>query len=92
MDEKNTKWTAEDLTGAVKQVITDRSPLFESLINKLEDDETLRSLLYAMLFQGKKFLFIFAYLDNILSSIANNGVVCNAAKSGCKAIGFARTV
>ena len=30
--------------------------------------------------------------DNILSSIANNGVVCNAAKSGCKAIGFARTV
>ena len=57
MDEKNTKWTAEDLTGAVKQIITDRSPLFESLINKLEDDETLRSLLYAMLFQGKKFLF-----------------------------------
>ena len=29
---------------------------------------------------------------NILSSIANNGVVCSAAKSGCKAIGFARTV
>ena len=57
MDEKNTNWTAEDLTGAVKQIITDRSPLFESLINKLEDDETLRSLLYAMLFQGKKFLF-----------------------------------
>lgn len=57
MDEKNTKWTAEDLTGAVKQVITDRIPLFESLINKLEDDETLRSLLYAILFQGKKFLF-----------------------------------
>lgn len=57
MDEKNTKWTVEDLTGAVKQVITDRSPLFESLINKLEDDETLRGLLYAMLFQGKKFLF-----------------------------------
>ncbi|MDD6108599.1 MAG: AAA-like domain-containing protein, partial [Ruminococcus sp.] len=57
MDEKNTKWTVEDLTGAVKQVIMDRSPLFESLINKLEDDETLRSLLYAMLFQGKKFLF-----------------------------------
>ena len=57
MDEKNTNWTAEDLTGAVKQIITDRSPLFESLINKLEDDETLRGLLYAMLFQGKKFLF-----------------------------------
>ena len=30
--------------------------------------------------------------DCILSSIANNTVVCNAAKSGCKAIGFARTV
>ncbi|MCI5845739.1 MAG: JAB domain-containing protein, partial [Oscillospiraceae bacterium] len=28
----------------------------------------------------------------ILSSIANNTVVCNAAKSGYKAIGFARTV
>ena len=30
--------------------------------------------------------------SDILSSIANNGVVCSAAKSGCKAIGFARTV
>ncbi|MDO4156508.1 MAG: AAA-like domain-containing protein [Oscillospiraceae bacterium] len=68
MDEKNTKWTAEDLTGAVKQVITDRSPLFESLINKLEDDETLRSLLYAILFQGKKFLFS-AYDATIYSAM-----------------------
>jgi len=28
----------------------------------------------------------------ILPSIANNIIVCNAAKSGCKAIGFARAV
>lgn len=75
MDEKNTKWTAEDLTGAVKQVITDRSPLFESLINKLEDDETLRSLLYAMLFQGKKFLFS-AY-DATIHSAMRYGFVKN---------------
>lgn len=75
MDEKNTNWTAEDLTGAVKQVITDRSPLFESLINKLEDDETLRSLLYAMLFQGKKFLF--SVYDATIHSAMMYGFVKN---------------
>ena len=35
---------------------------------------------------------MYGYQFYILSSIANNGVVCSAAKSGCKAIGFARTV
>ncbi|MCI5844892.1 MAG: hypothetical protein MRZ94_03845 [Oscillospiraceae bacterium] len=31
-------------------------------------------------------------LHDILPSIANNTVVCNAANSGCKAIGFAKAV
>lgn len=57
MDEQETRWTSDDLIAAVKRLISDRSPLFESLINKLEDDATLRKLLYAMLFQGQKFLF-----------------------------------
>lgn len=57
MDEQNTHWTASDLVSATKQLIVERSPLFESLINKLEDDTSLRELLYAVLFQGRKFLF-----------------------------------
>ena len=35
---------------------------------------------------------MYGYQFYILSSIANNGGVCSAAKSGCKAIGIARTV
>jgi len=32
------------------------------------------------------------HCHDILPSIANNNVVCNAAKSGCKAYGFAKAV
>lgn len=57
LDEQKTSWKSDDIIAVIKLLITERNPLFESLINKLEDDETLRKLLYAMLFQGRKFLF-----------------------------------
>ena len=75
MDEKSINWNASDCITAVKQLMIERSPLFESLINKLEDDITLRKLLYAILFQGRKFLFN-AY-DSAIHSAMMYGFVQN---------------
>lgn len=75
MDETYKQWTFTDFMAAIKQVITERTPLFESLINKLEDDEALRNLLYSILFQGRKFLFN-AY-DSTIHSAMMYGFVRN---------------
>lgn len=75
IDEKNMNWNVFNCITAVKQLIIERSPLFESLINKLEDDATLRKLLYSMLFQGRKFLFN-AY-DSAIHSAMMYGFVRN---------------
>lgn len=75
IDEKSMNWNVSDCITAVKQLIIERSPLFESLINKLEDDTTLCKLLYSMLFQGRKFLFN-AY-DSAIHSAMMYGFVQN---------------
>lgn len=75
MNEQNTNWNDSDLISATKQLIVERSPLFESLINKLEDDTTLCKLLYSMLFQGRRFLFN-AY-DSAIHSAMMYGFVRN---------------
>ena len=75
MDENQKNWTLENLAFAVKAIIVSRIPLFESLINKLEDDQQLRNLLYRLLFQGEKFLFS-AY-DSAIQSAVMYGFVKN---------------
>ncbi len=75
IDEKHWNWTSSDVISATKQLITERSPLFESLINKLEDDKELCSLLYAVLFQGRRFLFN-AY-DSAIHSAMMYGFIRN---------------
>ena len=75
MDENQKNWTLENLTFAVKAIIISRIPLFESLINKLEDDQQLCNLLYRLLFQGEKFLFS-AY-DSAIQSAVMYGFVKN---------------
>lgn len=68
MDENQKNWTPKNLISAVKAIIISRIPLFESLINKLEDDQHLCNLLYRLLFQGEKFLFS-AYDSAIQSAV-----------------------
>ena len=75
MDENQKNWTPKNLISAVKAIIISRIPLFESLINKLEDDQQLRNLLYRLLFQGEKFLFS-AY-DSAIQSAVMYGFVKN---------------
>lgn len=57
IDRYDLTWTTDGVSKAFKKLITERNPLFESLINKLEDDEKLRNLIYSILFQGQKYLF-----------------------------------
>ncbi len=57
MDENHTGWLAEDCVLAVKQLLIERNPLFDSLINKLEDNQELRKLLYDILFKGQKIIY-----------------------------------
>lgn len=52
--EKIGDWTTNGILEANKELLISRTPLFESLIGKLEDNERLRKLLYGILFYGKK--------------------------------------
>ena len=47
-------WSEQGVIEANKQILIKKTPLFESLIGKLEDNEFLRKLLYGILFKGQK--------------------------------------
>lgn len=51
------RWTREGVVEAVGIIITSRIPLFESLVNKLEDDETLNKLVYEILINGDRYSY-----------------------------------
>lgn len=53
MDEFS-NWNEHGIIEANKQLLIKKMPLFESLIGKLEDNESLRKLLYGILFKGQK--------------------------------------
>lgn len=50
---KSDAWTKDGVLEAEKRILSDRIPLFESMVNKLEDDEKLRKLLFSLLFEGR---------------------------------------
>lgn len=53
MDESS-NWSEQGIIEANKQILIRKTPLFESLIDKLEDNTALRKLLYGILFKGQK--------------------------------------
>ncbi len=54
MDEKfGAVWTKESFLQAGRILLTEKTPLFESLMNKLKESETLKSLVLQILFIGK---------------------------------------
>lgn len=50
-------WNAEGVAEAATMIANESAPLFESLINKIENYPDLREMLYAMLFNGAEFSF-----------------------------------
>jgi hypothetical protein len=53
MDEHDV-WSKEGIVNANKALLIEKNPLFDSLINKLEDNENLKKLMAEMLLKGKK--------------------------------------
>ncbi|MBQ3566931.1 MAG: ATP-binding protein [Oscillospiraceae bacterium] len=75
IDEQGLTWDNDGIVSAVKHIINEKTPLFESLINKLEDDEALCKLVYAVLFQGTAILF------NAYDSAINNAFMYGFVKN-----------
>ena len=66
-DTKRSAWTREGLNEAVKQILSEKIPLFESLIEKLNSYPELNGMLENLLFTGKSVAF---NMDNPTIDIA----------------------
>ena len=51
--DKHTAWTKEGFLEAIHLLLNEKNTLFESLVNKLSDDQELRVMIYSLLFTGK---------------------------------------
>ena len=51
------EWTEEGVIKAVNRILAARTPLFESLINRLEDYPEMKKSLYQILTKGERFSF-----------------------------------
>lgn len=68
-------WTKEGFLEAIRMILLEKSSLFESLINKLEDDKVLRNLVYGILFEGQRIPF--NPYDAVISNAMMYGFVKN---------------
>lgn len=50
-------WTAAGIEEAVKYILSDRTPLFESMIRHLDDYPDMKRILHAILFRGVSFAY-----------------------------------
>ena len=57
IDDQIHEWNEHGVTEAVKLLINSSSPLFDSLINKLEDNKQLRDMVYDILINGRTFIY-----------------------------------
>lgn len=55
--DKKSIWSREGITEAVKIILNEKSPLFDSLIKQLDTYKDLRSLIEEILYQGKRIPF-----------------------------------
>ena len=51
--ESKTAWSKQDVLTAVKMLLNDKNPLFESLIGKLNEYPGVKKLIYRLLFRGE---------------------------------------
>lgn len=56
-ESKSAAWTKEGFLEAVRMVLAEKNTLFESLIGKLSEYPELNSMLRALLFEGKSFVY-----------------------------------
>lgn len=76
-------WTKEGLQEAVRILLLEKNPLFESLVNKLIDDPDLKRMIYRIFFTGEQVTF---NPDNrVIDSAAMFGFVKNVNGRVCVA-------
>lgn len=57
IDEELSVWNRESIVKAVSMIVSSKTMLFESLMNKLEDDEELKESVYSVLMSGDKLAY-----------------------------------
>lgn len=55
--EASSVWTQEGIADAVKIILNERSPLFDDMRKKLDENKELRKIIYEMLFRGEEILY-----------------------------------
>ena len=56
-EESGRAWTKAGIEEAVKSILTDRMPLFESMIRHLDDYPEMKQMFQSMLFQGNEYTY-----------------------------------
>lgn len=56
-EEPGSAWTKAGIEEAVKSILTDRMPLFESMIRHLDDYPEMKQMFQSMLFQGNEYTY-----------------------------------
>ncbi len=76
-------WTKAGIEEAVRRILTDRMPLFESMIRHLDEYPEMKRMFQSMLFQGKEFAYNQDVKEISLASmfgyaVSQSGKVCVA--------------
>lgn len=74
------EWTKEGLLKSINRIYTEKLPLFESLINNLEDNMELNSMLHNILFDGRR--YVFNSYDSTIAAAVMYGFVKNNENNG----------
>lgn len=81
---RRTAWTKAGFLEALKILIDEKNPLYESLINKLEDYPELKTVLYELLFIGKPIPYTslnksveVAAMFGFIKKVEGNAVISN---------------
>lgn len=78
-EEKADAWTKEGVMTAVKGLLDERIPLFESMIRQLDEYPEMKHMLHAILFEGRR--VIFNINNPIINLAAMFGYIVNRANS-----------
>lgn len=82
--DKRAAWTKEGFLEAVRSLLMEQNTLFESLLNKVEDDSELEGLLWELLFKGKEIAYVLgsrsvetALMFGFVKKVNNSVVIAN---------------
>lgn len=78
-EEKADAWTKEGIMAAVKGLLDERIPLFESVVRQLDEYPEMKRMLHAILFKGRR--VVFNINNPMINLAAMFGYIVNRANS-----------